>query len=226
MSDIAVSALEDGFAVFGEVCKPQECDSLLAQVEPIGLAGTRCLLDHAWCSGLATILKSRLARDIPEIVPLVAVQCTFFNKSQERNWLVAYHQDRSIPVSSSEVAKTFPGWSEKEGMTFVQGPAELLREMLAVRLHLDHCTLKNGPLRVIPGSHRFGILSPKAITDLVERVVEKQLLVEQGGVVAMRPLVVHASSKSRTTTPRRVLHFLFGPRQLPSGLAWRYWASS
>ena len=31
-------------------------------------------------------------------------------------------------------------------------------------------------------------------------------LVSRGGVLAMRPLVVHASSKSRVVTPRRVLH--------------------
>ncbi|MGC2473470.1 MAG: hypothetical protein WA485_03995 [Candidatus Sulfotelmatobacter sp.] len=31
-------------------------------------------------------------------------------------------------------------------------------------------------------------------------------LLRRGGVVAMRPLLVHASSKSRAAIPRRVLH--------------------
>jgi hypothetical protein len=34
-----------------------------------------------------------------------------------------------------------------------------------------------------------------------------ECLVPAGGVVAMRPLVVHASSKSTSALPRRVLHF-------------------
>jgi hypothetical protein len=36
----------------------------------------------------------------------------------------------------------------------------------------------------------------------------------------MRPLLLHASSKGSGTSARRVLHFVFGPRQLPHGLAW------
>jgi hypothetical protein len=31
-------------------------------------------------------------------------------------------------------------------------------------------------------------------------------LVPQGGVLAMRPLLIHSSSKARTPDPRRVLH--------------------
>jgi len=37
----------------------------------------------------------------------------------------------------------------------------------------------------------------------------------------MRPLLLHASSKGTGTSRRRVLHFLFGPRDLPLGLQWQ-----
>jgi hypothetical protein len=36
----------------------------------------------------------------------------------------------------------------------------------------------------------------------------------------MRPLLLHSSSKAQAHAPRRVLHFLFGPEQLPCGLKW------
>ena len=36
----------------------------------------------------------------------------------------------------------------------------------------------------------------------------------------MRPLLLHASSKTAGTSRRRVLHFLFGPRELAFGLVW------
>lgn len=158
---------------------------------------------------------------IPELGKLVAVQCTFFNKSPTSNWLVAYHQDRSIPVAMSLSACGWSGWSQKEGMTFIHGPDELLDQMIAVRLHVDDCTADNGPLRVIPGSHRAGTMSPEKIVTQCESSEEEVLLVSKGGVIAMRPLLIHASSKSHIVENRRVLHFLFGPVELPVGLEWR-----
>jgi hypothetical protein len=41
-------------------------------------------------------------------------------------------------------------------------------------------------------------------------------------VLVMRPLLLHASSKATSLTPRRVLHFLFGPPSLPLGLEWQW----
>ncbi len=37
----------------------------------------------------------------------------------------------------------------------------------------------------------------------------------------MKPLILHASSKSSSDERRRVLHFVFGPRTLPLGLEWQ-----
>ena len=77
------------------------------------------------------------------------------------------------------------------------------------------------PERVIAGSHRNGTLSTDQMESVRENHPEMTCLVRRGGVLVMRPLLLHASSKSTTTAPRRVLHFLFGPTQLPCGLAWR-----
>ena len=216
-----MAELEHGFAVVTECCSASECDTIIAQLAPITTVGTRCLLDHDWCQALASNLRARVATTIPAIHALVAVQCTYFNKSPERNWLVAYHQDRSIPIASSVAHETLPGWSQKEGMTFVHGADALLAQMIAIRLHLDDCTPDNGPLRVIPDSHRVGTMSPLAIKAALDTSVDQKLLVDKGGIIAMRPLLLHASSKSHTMPQRRVLHFLFGPRALPAGLEWR-----
>jgi hypothetical protein len=50
---------------------------------------------------------------------------------------------------------------------------------------------------------------------------EVVLLVPQGGALVMKPLLLHASPKATGATPRRVLHFVFGPLKLPLGLEWR-----
>jgi ectoine hydroxylase-related dioxygenase (phytanoyl-CoA dioxygenase family) len=158
---------------------------------------------------------------LPDLERLVAVQCTFFNKSQTNNWFVTFHQDRSIPVKSLASSSDWPGLSRKEGMTFVHGPDELMAQMVALRLHIDNSTLDNGPLRVIPDSHRSGTLSAAEIDVLRDTSTDRPLTVNSGGVIAMRPLLLHASSKSRTMNNRRVLHFLYGPEQTPDGLEWR-----
>ena len=216
-----MTSLVHGFEVIENCCSQAECDAIASHLETITGVGTRCLLDNDWCQTLSMTLKSRLAATIPDIGPLAAVQCTFFNKTTNNNWFVAYHQDRSIPVASTETARDWPGWSRKEGMTFVYGPDELLAAMIAIRLHVDDSTNENGPLRVIPDSHRAGTLSPQQIERLRQSSNDNPLTVGAGGIIAMRPLLLHASSKSRTMANRRVLHFLFGPTELPAGLEWR-----
>ena len=211
----------DGFSIIENCFSRPECDSIILHLDSITGAGSRCVLNKGWCQALASAIRNRVAKSIPELGRMVAVQCTFFNKSPTINWLVAYHQDRSIPVAAFVSASDWSGWSQKEGMTFIHGPDELLDQMIAVRLHVDDCTADNGPLRVIPGSHRAGTMSSEMIVAQCESLEEEELLVNKGGVITMCPLLIHASSKSLTIENRRVLHFLFGPVELPAGLEWR-----
>lgn len=206
-----MTLLTQGFATIENCCTSAECDSLAARLTELNCVGSRCLLDNEWCQDLALRLKSQLSKSSQEFAELIAVQCTFFNKSATANWLVAYHQDRSIPATSSDIPENWPGRSVKEGKSFVHGTDELLARMLAVRLHLDDSTPDNGPLRVIPGSHGAGTLSPERIQAVRDSSPEVELTVHRGGVILMRPLLLHASSKSRTNANRRVLHFLFAP---------------
>jgi len=97
-------------------------------------------------------------------------------------------------------------WSTKEGIAYAHAPVEVLSQVLALRIHLDDSTADNGPLKVLPGTHTLGVLDDDRIHQLSEQVVAVECLVPRGGVLAMRPLLVHASSKSGSTVPRRVLH--------------------
>jgi ectoine hydroxylase-related dioxygenase (phytanoyl-CoA dioxygenase family) len=81
------------------------------------------------------------------------VRAIFFDKSSGSNWLVPWHQDLTIAVASKCEAPGFGPWSVKDGIPHVQPPDELLKQMIALRLHLDDCDASNGALRVIPGSH-------------------------------------------------------------------------
>lgn len=111
-------------------------------------------------------------------------------------------------------------WSRKEGVHHVQPPREVLDAMVTVRLHLDSTDEQNGPLRVLPGSHREGILTDARIDELVATARPVACVVAEGDAVVMRPLVVHSSSKSTTTAHRRVVHLEYAAYELPAGLAW------
>jgi ectoine hydroxylase-related dioxygenase (phytanoyl-CoA dioxygenase family) len=213
-----------GFGVVEALLDDTTCDAVAAQIDGLLLvgAGSRQLLQYEWCRRLA--LSVRMHSEIRERLPAdsVVVQCTLFNKSVSANWLVALHQDRSVPVRSKVDALGLMGWSEKEGGTFVQPPASMLRRMAAVRVHIDPCPVEGGALRVVPGSHLLGVLSPAEAERIRKIAGERAVPVRRGGALLMKPLLLHASSKAATSIQRRVLHFVFGPRVPPFGLAWQY----
>lgn len=185
-----------------------------------GSPGTRSLLAHDWCRSLAATLRAHPA--IGAMIPAghVAVQCTYFEKSLDQNWLVPIHQDLSIPVREQVAHPALRGWSEKEGSLFVQPPADLLEQLFAVRVHLDPCLDADGPLQCVPGTHLLGRIDAASAVRLKQAGPVFSASVERGGVLAMRPLVLHASSKATGTSRRRVLHLVFGPSTLPYGLQW------
>ncbi len=213
----------DGFAIVPHVLSVGECEALAKHVTPETTAsgGTRCLLSQSWCALLADRLRQH--REISRLVPrdFVAVQCTYFEKSALRNWLVPFHQDLSIPVAEHVDNPALRGWSEKESSLFVQAPVEVLEQMVSVRVHLDECGEEDGPLRVIPGSHTYGRIDAEAMQVAKAKTAEVACVAEQGGVLVLRPLLLHASSKGTGESRRRVLHFVFGPRELPFSLMWK-----
>lgn len=211
----------DGFAIIDNIFAPAQCIELASCIEiGAGAGGTRTLLKQAWCRDLVMRLRGHPALSAIIAPDHVAVQCTYFEKSADRNWLVPLHQDLSIPVASRVDQPGLSGWSEKEGVLFVRAPADTLVRMVALRVHLDPCGADDGPLRAVPGSHRHGVLTDTRAHEMRAEFGEEVCLAVQGAVLAMRPLLLHASSKGSGSSRRRVLHVLFGPRQLPYGLDW------
>jgi len=133
-------------------------------------------------------------------------RATLFDKSPNSNWLVAWHQDTALPLREKHGVEGWGPWSVKDGVIYAHAPARALEQVVALRLHLDNSNEDNGPLRVLPGTQNRGVLTDEEIHLLSEEVAPAECCVGVGGVVLMRPLVIHASSKAVSSAPRRVLH--------------------
>jgi hypothetical protein len=142
----------------------------------------------------------------------VPFRATLFDKSPIANWLVAWHQDLVLPVTSRVDSREWGPWTIKAGVLHARAPASALATVVALRIHLDDSTSANGPLRVLPHTHDRGVLSRGQIEQLSREIAPVECTERAGGVVVMRPLLLHASSKSEGATPRRVLHIEYASR--------------
>jgi ectoine hydroxylase-related dioxygenase (phytanoyl-CoA dioxygenase family) len=176
---------------------------------PNGGAGTRNLLNKKWCKHLSQSVAVHPLISVLLPTSAVAVQCTYFSKSLERNWLVSLHKDYVIPLKEKFSADGWSMWSVKEDVHYARAPNKVLETMVAVRVHLEANTAKNGPLQVVPRSHK----------SCSQSGARAECIVNKGGALAMRPLILHASSKI-IEGQRRVLHFLYGSAQLPKPAEW------
>jgi ectoine hydroxylase-related dioxygenase (phytanoyl-CoA dioxygenase family) len=148
------------------------------------------------------------------------VRGILFDKVPGANWHVGWHQDQIIPVAERRDVPEFTAWSVKHGVPHVRPPVTVLERMLTLRIHLDDCDAENGALRLIPGSHRRGLLSAKEIEEIVAREEPVVCSARRGDALVMRPLVLHASSPATSPTHRRVIHLEFAAGPLPGGLSW------
>lgn len=148
------------------------------------------------------------------------VKAIYFDKPPQSNWIVAWHQDLTISVSDKIEREGFVNWSIKQGLPKVQPPREILENIYTIRIHLDDCDETNGALRVIPKSHQKGVIPMKnfQLEDYPEPVT---CAVSKGGVMLMKPLILHASNKSTSERNRRVIHLEFSDIDLPDGMDWR-----
>jgi ectoine hydroxylase-related dioxygenase (phytanoyl-CoA dioxygenase family) len=220
----------EGYAIVPDALDAAAVDALLAAVAPLadGAAGARGGVRH-------------LLRDVPAVRALArhpavrgvaesalgagafAVRGILFDKTPGANWKVVWHQDLAIAVRARGDVAGFGPWTEKDGVPHVQPPVALLADMVAVRVHLDDCTAVNGPVRVLPGSHRAGRLGAEQVDRWRASVPEVVCTVARGGILAFHSLLLHASSPAREASHRRVIHLEYAAAawaELPGGLAW------
>ncbi|NMH88951.1 WYL domain-containing protein [Flavivirga algicola] len=141
----------------------------------------------------------------------------YFDKSPQSNWYVTWHQDVPINVAEKIETEGFSSWTNKKGVISVRPPVEVSKNTFSMRIHLDDATIKNGALKVIPGSHKKR-LNDEEIKLITTNSIPFISEVGSGGVQLLKPLLLHASSETTVQKRRRVLHLEFSSIALPNGL--------
>src|SRR5262245_31422379 len=153
----AASFRRDGYFICENVVSLEEVEALRRAIAEIpsgdevrrkrSVYGVRNLLQI--CPAVRTIASAPHIRQF--VTPVLgtnafAVRAIFFDKVDDANWSLFWHQDNVIAVAERRETPGYVGWSQKAGVWQVQPPAEVLTHMIAVRIHLDDSGPTNGPL--------------------------------------------------------------------------------
>jgi hypothetical protein len=237
MSSLKLTAAEqissDGFAVIESVFDSQECRCVASELQTAlaNCEDERTALRRAngviyGARNLLSIFPRAMTlwreHSLVELLTIVLgpgcglVRGLYFDKPTDSNWSLPWHQDLTIAVQDhSRPSQQFRARTFKAGVPHVEAPDEVLRRMLTLRVHLDEVTDENGPLLVLPGTH--------VARDAAGDRPPVTILAAPGDVLAMRPLLSHASSASQmqTNRNRRVIHLEFAAsRELPERYQW------
>lgn len=237
MTDLQQDIEQQGFAVLPGLFDSERVARLVSELEGARIQmngsvlqsrgqvyGIRNLVD-VWPAALAVATEPGLRAVIGSVLPhgFGLVHSIFFDKPPGRTWSLPWHRDLTIAVRDAKGAiGEFRRPTVKAGVTHVEAPAWFLGRMLTARVALDEVLDDNGPLLVIPGSHR-DVTVADVPTERALGTRGRPIHMRAGDVLLIRPLVMHRSGASRpgTTRHRRTLHFEFAPvGPLPTGLEW------
>lgn len=220
----------DGFTIHNNIYTSSEIKQLISSINQADQSKSTFRK-----SGNLFAIRQFL-KEVPGIIPFIfndklksliaqflgsgyfSVKSIYFDKPEQSNWFVAYHQDLTISVDKKIALDNYGPWTVKQNQFAVQPPLEVLNNLFTLRIHLDDTGEDNGALKVIPSSHLKGIYRPETIDWSIEK--ETVCRVNKGGVMIMRPLLLHSSSRAVSNMKRRVIHIEFSNMELPDGLAW------
>lgn len=218
-------ALEDGYELIREFLSHDQLVSINSEIQSVvfpakagGIRNAEKKFSSIRELASSEQLTAQAAKYLSGSASLV--RAILFNKTKANNWLVTWHQDRTVAVSERFKKLEWGPWSLKDQVHHVQPPVDVLNQMVTFRVHLDDTSLKNGCLKVFPKSHKLGILDPGSIRAYVQDHEAVVCEAPAGSVLVMRPHILHSSSKAETPSQRRVLHLEYSSFKLPSGVAW------
>lgn len=176
-----------------------------------GAYGARGILSE--CPEIENLLAGMGIADLAASVLGVAVlpiDATYFDKRSDVNWAVPAHQDVVVSIPRAAPCNTIRNARERNGLRYGEPGDQVLRELVAVRVHFDDAGADNGGLAIVEGSHLGGRLADAEIRRIPPEAF-RPYDCRVGDALLMKPLVVHRSGRSTLPGRRRVLHVLYAP---------------
>ncbi|WP_407404312.1 phytanoyl-CoA dioxygenase family protein [Chryseobacterium sp.] len=221
---------DKGYTIISNVFSKEEVDHLIAIISSIDTS------KETFRKSKDLFAIRQFLKEIPEVNSFIfnenlksiiknlfgsdyfVVKSIYFDKPETSNWYVSYHQDLTISVNEKKEIPNFGPWTNKQNQFAVQPPTDVLENIFTIRIHLDDTDEQNGALKVVPQSHAKGIYRPENIDWRIE--TEDFCKVEKGGIMIMKPLLLHGSNRSVSGKRRRVIHIEFSDKELPEDLKW------
>lgn len=220
---VAPDAVAGALAEWADVTRADPADSAVLTGASGPAYGARNLLDM-W-PRVVDLLRGAAVREalVAVLGPGAGVvRGLYFDKPPGHSWALPWHKDYSIAVRAHRESHVFTKPTVKAGVPHVIAPQAVLDRMVTVRVHLDDMVPENGPLRVIPGSHRFYDQRNDEPREAVS------LGCRAGDALLMRPLLTHASGHSTGAgRHRRIVHLeCAADRALADGYEWMWFCDS
>lgn len=221
---------DKGFSIISNVFSEKEIDKIIEVIQNIDTS------KDTFRKSEDLFAIRQFLKEIPEVKDLIfnenlkaiikeifgvnyfVVKSIYFDKPEKSNWYVAYHQDLTISVDKKVELENFGPWTTKQNQFAVQPPLHILENIFTIRIHLDDTDENNGALKVVPQSHSKGIYRSETINWDIE--TEDICYVEKGGIMIMKPLLLHGSNRTTNGKKRRVIHIEFSDKELPEELNW------
>lgn len=148
------------------------------------------------------------------------VRMVAFNKTQNANWTLPWHQDRVIALKERVETPAFENWTNKDGVWHAEPPIEFLQRMIFARVHLDSADPENGCLQLALKTHAQGRIAVSTADSVANAACVEDCVAERGDALFAKALILHRSSPSRTNTNRRAIRIDYCADPLPPPLEW------
>ena len=220
----------NGFVIINDIYTEDEIDNILYTISEAGTSRpafrktTDLFAIRQFFKEIPAAVEKVFTKSLNKIISAIygdgyfVVKSIYFDKPENSNWFVSWHQDLTISVDKKIELEDYGPWTTKQNQFAVQPPLSILEDNFTIRIHLDDTNEENGALKIVPKSHLKGICRPETIDWTKE--TEITCIINKGGIMIMKPLLQHSSGRTTNKNKRRVIHIEFSRSLLPENLNW------
>lgn len=132
-----------------------------------------------------------------------------FNKSNETNWSLPWHQDRVIAVAEKTSHTELKNWTRKSGVWHCEPTSAVLAQMAFAYITFDDIHDAMGGLELAEGTHKFGSIPEAEIESHIQTAVKIRPDMKIGQTLLVSALTLHRSAPMMAQGNRRSLRIDF-----------------